>query len=277
MPVSVDTLIAQLREAASTETLFDAYMTQFASSVAELAEDVSADPNEANIVRWLKVYAVLSPLATELPSSVTLALFQRNQPAFQSAKSELSPEEQAAVDELLTSSAEQDLNIAALQVPIPAAPPDVPVLGQFKIVNTFDGSRVRLYQGTLTVKDRGGSSLGMFSARTGGFVADYRTHNGPTPPGLYKIGSFIRHPGLPGMTLNGVEFCFVLSPLAATNVFRRSGLCIHPDQPPPGTHGCIGITAGADELTQCASSLANLMQGGAVGISVEYLSIDHIA
>jgi len=37
-----------------------------------------------------------------------------------------------------------------------------------------------------------------------------------------------------------VSFSFSLDPID-TNVFGRDGLDIHPDGPPPGTHGCIGL------------------------------------
>ena len=252
-------------------------MSKLATPISQLAQNVRSSPTEENMKDWLTVYARLAPLAIELPSDVTLSLFQRDENARISACygcNTLSPEDQEQIQELVKSILDRDLTITDLQIPIPAAPVDVPVLGKFKISSTFDGSRVRLYQGTLALIDRSGAELGSFSARTGGFVADFHTHNGPTPPGLAHLVFFCSiNPGVPGMTLNGISFCFVLSPLPGTNVFGRSGLCIHPDEAPPGTHGCIGIHEDADTLKQCSKSLANLLQAGQVGISVQYASI----
>jgi hypothetical protein len=273
MSNSVDDLVNEIGEASRSGSLFETYVSKLATPISQLAQDVRNSPTEENMKDWLTVYARLAPLAIELPSDVTLSLFQRDEKTFQSAVSTLSPEDQEQIQELVKSSLDRDLTITDLQIPIPAAPVDVPVLGKFKIAGTFDGSRVRLYQGTLALIDRSGAELGSFSARTGGFVADFHTHNGPTPPGLYKVASFIPNPGVPGMTLHGIAFCFVLSPLPGTNVFGRSGLCIHPDEAPPGTHGCIGINEDADTLKQCSKSLANLLQAGQVGVSVEYASI----
>jgi hypothetical protein len=58
-----------------------------------------------------------------------------------------------------------------------------------------------------------------------------------------------------GMTLDGVTFCFLLERVGRTDVFGRSDLCIHPDGPPPGTHGCIGINDGAAGLKKCSQPI----------------------
>jgi hypothetical protein len=285
MSQSVEILAKAIEDASRQGTLFETYARSLAGPVSELARSAQQNPTQENIRDWLTVFARLSALSIEGPAETTVALLNEDRGQFEAAERTLAPEDQNVVAAFVDSLDAKDLTLndlaaesAALAEPQIEPPPSAPLpptLGQFVISQSFDGSRVRLYQGTFSVTDRNGASLGTFQARTGGFVADFKTHNGPTPPGLYKIATTL--PGIAGMTLNGVTFCFLLAPVGRTNVFGRSGLCIHPDGPPPGTHGCIGINEDADNLRRCSQALSSLDSGGPVGISVAYVSSTPVA
>jgi hypothetical protein len=248
------------------------------AQVSELAQSAQQNPTQENIRDWLTVYARLSALSVEGPADATVALLQQDREQFEAAEKTLAPQDQKAITAFVASLEAKDLTLddlvaesaAIAEQPQIEAAPLPPTLGRFVISQFFDGSRVRLYQGTFSVTDRNGPSLGTFQARTGGFVADFKIRNGPTPPGLYKIVTTL--PGIAGMTLNGVTFCFLLAPVGRTDVFGRSGLCVRPDGPPPGTHGCIGINEDAEDLKKCSQALLDLMRNGPVGVSVEYVS-----
>jgi hypothetical protein len=281
MSQSAESLAKAIDEASQKGALFETYATSLAGSVSELAQSVQQNPTQENIRDWLTVYARLSALSIEGPGDVTLALLQQDRERFEAAEKTLEIQDQKAIDGFVASLDAKDLTLDDLvaesaaiaeQSQIEAVPagPLPPTLGRFAISQSFDGSRVRLYQGTFSIADRNGASLGTFQARTGGFIADFKTRNGPTPPGLYKIATTL--PSIAGMTLDGVTFCFLLAPVGRTDVFGRSGLCIHPDGPPPGTHGCIGINEDAADLKKCSQALSALMRNGPVGVSVEYVS-----
>lgn len=286
MSQSAETLAKTIDNASREGTLFETYATSLAGPVSELAQIAQQNPTRENVRDWLTVFAGISALSVEGPAETTAALLKEHREQFEAAESTLAPEDQNAIAAFVASLDAKDLTLDDLaaenaaiteQSQREAAPgaPLPPTLGKFVISQSFDGSRVRLYQGTFSVTDRNGASLGIFHARTGGFVADFKTHNGPTPPGLYKIVA--TPPSIAGMTLNGVTFCFLLAPIGGTDVFGRSGLCIHPDGPPPGTHGCIGINEDADDLRKCSRALSGLMNNGPAGISVEYVSSPPIA
>jgi hypothetical protein len=286
MSQSAENLAESIDDASRQGTLFETFATSLAGPVFELAQSVQQNPTLENVRDWLAVFAGLSALSIEGPAETTLALLKEDRTQFETAEKTLAPEDQNVIAAFVASLDAKDLtldDLAAESAAIAEHPhieeaPGAPVpatLGQFVISQSFDGSRVRLYQGTFSVTDRTGAPLGIFQARTGGFVADFKTRNGPTPPGLYKIVTTL--PGIAGMTLNDVTFCFLLAPVGRTDVFGRSGLCIHPDGPPPGTHGCIGINEDAGNLRRCSQAVSGLMNNGPVGISVEYVSSTPVA
>lgn len=285
MSQSAQSLANSIDDAKRAGVLFEAYATTLSGPVSELAQSVQQNPTQENIRDWLMVYARLSALSVEGPTDATVGFLERDRERFEAAERSLATQDQEAIAAFVASLDAKDLTLedlvaesaASAEEPREAAPdaPLPPTLARFTISQSFDGTRVRLYQGTFSVTDRNGGSVGTFQARTGGFIADVKTRNGPTPPGLYKIATTL--PSIAGMTLDGVSFCFLLAPVGRTDVFGRSGLCIHPDGPPPGTHGCIGINEDAADLKKCSAALSGLMLDGPVGISVEYLSSAPVA
>jgi hypothetical protein len=279
MPQSLQALMSAIANASQKGALFETYASSLAGPVADFAQSVLQNPTQDGVRDWLTLYARLSALSVEGPAEATATLLEQHKAVFEAAEASLAPQDREAIAAFAASLAAKDLTLDELvaesaslsKAPqieaAPSAPPP-PTLVRFTISQSFDGSRVRLYQGSVSIVDRTGAALGTFQARTGGFVADFKTHNGPIPPGLYKIDASLTP--IAGMTLNGVSFCFLLAPAGGTDVFGRSGLCIHPDGPPPGTHGCIGINESADVLNQCSQTLADLRAGGSVGVFVEY-------
>jgi hypothetical protein len=281
MSQTAESLAKAIEDASQKGVLFETFATSLADSVSELAQSVRQNPTRENMRDWLTVFARLSALSIEEPADTTVALLEQNKEQFEAAEKILSADDQKAVGAFVASLDAKDLTLDDLsaesaaianQPQVQAAPaaPLPATLGRFVISQSFNGSRVRLYEGTFSLTDQNGASLGMFHARTGGFIADFKTRFGPIPPGFYKIATTLR--SIAGMTLNGVTFCFLLAPVGRTDVFGRSGLCIHPDGPPPGTHGCIGINEDAADLNRCSRTLSDLMRNGPVGISVEYAS-----
>jgi hypothetical protein len=270
----INLLITSIDDANSKGTLFNDYISSLAPKITQVSDTARKDPTVENVRKWLSVYSHISTLAVEDPAEITLDLFHKNTAIFNSAIDGLSDGDKAEIKSFLKSLDDPTLTLGQFNsnnIIIESAPV---VQGAFTISNSFDGTHTRLYEGELALS---GNPSATFNARTGGFVADFKTHNGPTPPGFYKITSFISDPQVPGMKLNGVTFCFTLSPILDTQVFNRSGLCIHPDQAPPGTHGCIGINADADQLKRCRDLLETLMQSGEVHISVSYESLELIS
>jgi L,D-transpeptidase catalytic domain len=283
MPNNIDLLINSIDVANTNGTLFSEYISNLSAEIAQVSDTAQKDPTLENVRDWLRVYSHISALAVEKPADVTLELINKNNEIFNSALGALSPDEKEEINSFVKSLDDKDLTIGQFKsdtITIDAAPV---VQGIFTISNSFDGTRVRLYEGTLALFDRSGNPSQSFRARTGGFVADFKTHNGPTPPGFYKIDSFISNPEVPGMKLNGITFCFALSPVLDTNVFKRSGLCIHPDEKPDGTHGCIGISGDADQLKQCRDLLSTLSRRGkfaslsTMGLWGQLLNINSLA
>ena len=68
-----------------------------------------------------------------------------------------------------------------------------------------------------------------------------------------------------------VSFSFSLDPID-TNVFGRDGLDIHPDGPPPGTHGCIGLVPQTREQLEGFRDLlrAHTSGGSLLFVTVKY-------
>jgi len=95
-----------------------------------------------------------------------------------------------------------------------------------------DGTPSLSYQGgALTYYDVMGNPVGTYSATSGSPAYD------PLPPGDYT-GTNLRSRTKRGMVCDGSGWSLDLQPNFSTD---RTDLRIHPDQPPRGTQGCIGI------------------------------------
>jgi len=124
-------------------------------------------------------------------------------------------------------------------------------------------------KGTLKVRDHGGNELGSFRVNTGGGSPDYRTRNGPVPPGVYKVSHF-RNRTTPGMVFDGVGYSFDMDPARGTRVFGRSLFRIHPDGGSEQTNGCLGVRERAARSRQCRDQIRSLFENGPVEMSVAY-------
>jgi hypothetical protein len=107
---------------------------------------------------------------------------------------------------------------------------------QYVVDHTIPGRTLRIPHGMLSLIADDGTVFKSIEANRGGFVSDFRKHNGPIPPGKYRISNFRSPRNDEGTAMRDfdVSFSFSLDPID-TNVFGRDGLDIHPDGPPPGT------------------------------------------
>ena len=106
--------------------------------------------------------------------------------------------------------------------------------------------------GTLTTNalfdDGSKIQLQTLSARSGPWG------NSSLPNGTYSASSIV-NTAESGMLRNGVGFKVILSNNTA---YSRTSLRIHPDQEPqPGSSGCIGLVAGANDLNQFRKIVRN--------------------
>src|SRR5437660_765484 len=100
-------------------------------------------------------------------------------------------------------------------------------------------------------------------------ITDYRRKNGPTPPCYFFVDNYRSNRGnTPGMKRHGVSYSFDLNELHRTGT--RGAFRIHPDGPPPGTHGCVGIAEDREKLLECAHKLDELRQQGRFRLAVKY-------
>jgi hypothetical protein len=267
-------LIATAREQGS-QALVQLYDAELQDPVLEFGRSVLSAPSLAGAERWLRLFTNLSGLSLEGPADLTVRLRDKDAAVFGQALSNLDEADRSIVGDFLRSLDDPDLDIAAFQS-APSGPSIAssgvgPVLAKFVVSRSFDGSRRRVWAGRLTVFDRQGRTVGDYSAQTGGFVADYRRKYGPTPPGTYRVDHHRRNRfGAPGMERDGVAYSFDLKEVDGTVVFNRDAFRIHPDQNPPGTHGCIGVAEARDRLRHCETKLAEALEGGAFRLTVAY-------
>jgi len=134
---------------------------------------------------------------------------------------------------------------------------------QYVVDHTIPGRTLRIPHGMLSLIADDGTVFKSIEANTGGFVSDFRKHNGPIPPGKYRISNFRSPRNDEGTAMRDfdVSFSFSLDPID-TNVFGRDGLDIHPDGPPPGTHGCIGLVAQTRQQLEEFRDLLNTHTSG---------------
>ena len=132
-------------------------------------------------------------------------------------------------------------------------------------------SRFNMIKGELAVPVGSGPKA-IFNINSGGYGPSYRNFAGPTPPGTYKVtGPFPADPK--GMTVGLVGFKFPLLPntLQVPGGDVRGSFCIHPDGPPPGTLGCLGLNEREDRLTLCKNLIAGLIaHNGSLKVIVQY-------
>lgn len=160
--------------------------------------------------------------------------------------------------------------------PIPPVAPAMKVRGtsaQYVVDHTIPGGVLRIPHGVLSLIADDGTVIASIEANTGGFVGDFRKHNGPIPPGQYRISNYRSPRDDEGTAMRyfDVSFSFSLDPIG-TNVFGRDGLDIHPDGPPPGTHGCIGLVAQTRQQLQGFRDLlrAHTSGGSHLFVAVKY-------
>jgi hypothetical protein len=251
------------------------YETELQEPVLEFGNSVLDTPSLAAVGDWLRLFADLSGLALEGLPEVTVRLRDKDPAVFREAVSSLDLDRRKIVEDFLASLDDPDLDITAFQSPPSGAAVESaglgPVLATFAVSDSLDVNRRRVWAGRLTVFDRQLHQLGDYAARTGGFVADYRQQYGPTPPGTYRVDNHRPNRfGTPGMERYGVAYSFDLTEADGTNVFGRSALRIHPDQDPPGTHGCIGVAESRDRLRECEAKLVAALDGGPFRLRVTY-------
>ncbi len=132
-------------------------------------------------------------------------------------------------------------------------------------------ARFMMITGELSVPDRTNGSR-VYKVNTGGYGSSYRFKDGPTPPGTYSvIGPFPPDPR--GMTRGPVGFKFILLPrtLQVPGGDLRGDFCIHPDGPPPGTLGCLGISEDGTVLEECRTLIAGLVSSNSsLKLTVDY-------
>ncbi|TFZ54828.1 hypothetical protein E4V01_24490 [Methylorubrum sp. Q1] len=270
-----DDLIGQIDavEADGSKSLAQVYEDELQERVLAFGNSVQSSPSRVGVADWLRLFARLSSLSVEAPAELTARLWDDHRALVEEALAGLDANSRRAVEEFLASLDDADLALSdfAFEPPADVLAGDTPVLATFTIEDSFDGSRRKVWTGRLTVSNRQGQVVGDYAATTGGFVADYRKRNGPTPPGTYKVSNHRpnRH-GAPGMERDGIAYSFDLVETDGTPVFGRSALRIHPDEAPAGTHGCVGIAEGAASLRDCETKLAAALAGGAFRLRVIY-------
>jgi hypothetical protein len=144
---------------------------------------------------------------------------------------------------------------------------------QYVVDHTMPGTSLRIPQGVLTLIADDGIVIASIEANTGGFVSDFRKRNGPIPPGKYRISNYRSPRNDEGTAMRNfdVSFSFSLDPID-TEVFGRDGLDIHPDGPPPGTHGCIGLVA---QTRQQLEEFRDLLRAHTSGGSHLFVSVKY--
>jgi hypothetical protein len=110
----------------------------------------------------------------------------------------------------------------------------------------FSGGRLSLYNDD-------GSLMGTWNATSGPFG------KGRLPSGLYGVGNFRDNRTTKGMVCpgSGSGYSVDLSPQMST-VGDRTNLEIHPDQPPIGTKGCIGVSCGNGDAGDFGNVMRNI-------------------
>jgi hypothetical protein len=280
---SIQTLRA-LPESERTE-----YYDSVASPLIErIAASVDAEHDTESLVQWLYVQSFTLGFAVEGITEVTYEIRQQFPRELEKAMASLPPEQQVRIQWLLrefegqenlpAEIVEREARFTSNRVNLIArALNDTPrsitrILGEFAGTDTFQSSRhFPVIHGTFRIFALDGNELGSYVVNTGGGASNYRTTNGPVPPGTYRVSN--HRPGRTtlGMVLEGVGYSFDVDPTDGTQVFGRSLFRIHPDGNPLGTNGCLGVRESADRLRECENHIANLLsESGSFKISINY-------
>lgn len=245
--------------------------------ITHFGERILEKCSKADAVLWLRLFASISNISVEGPSDITLLLYEKQRDLFDGALKELTPYELFAIEDFISAVQDPGLTIRQMEAATVAAKSagesdlvtkSLPVLAKLKINQEISDRRVIRYTGVLTVWDTQGNVVGSFNATTGGFVASYRRQYGPTPPGYFVVSHY-RSRTERWATREGVGFTFDLDEVVRTG--NRSAFRIHPDGPPPGTHGCVGLTENSAGLLDCSRKLrANLADVQEFRLLVEY-------
>jgi hypothetical protein len=267
-----DELLNSLREAATAfEKVFE---DDLQVRILDFGERVAENPTRSNVAHWLEVYSLVSIFSLDGVPDITEKLYASHPDTFREAVKTLSGEAKQDALDFIDAFDAPDLDMTALENATAAAfardpSAEYPHLATFSATDAIDTGRVKLYKGMLTVNGRGGRVIGTYAATTGGFIADYRRKNGPTPPGYFFVDNYRSDRGnTPGMKRHGVSYSFDLNELHRTGT--RGAFRIHPDGAPPGTHGCVGIAEDREKLLECAHKLDELRQQGRFRLAIKY-------
>ncbi|RYX94887.1 MAG: hypothetical protein EON84_08165 [Bradyrhizobiaceae bacterium] len=242
--------------------------------VRNAAARVRQSPNVGEIARWLDIQASARGIADSEITETTLALRAAKSLEFQTALQQLPEAAKLRVNlELGDRSDQENAGLVSLGSSADLATGAVAtdLSGVFIAQGKFISARnFPVMKGALTLKDRNGAIVGVYDVNTGGGAPDFRSTNGPIPPGIYRLSTY-RPRSTIGMVLHGVGYSFDLDPISGTKVFGRSLFRLHPDGGSPQTNGCLGVRSDtAAPLLQCRDQLRALLTGGTVQISVSY-------
>ncbi|NTG45242.1 L,D-transpeptidase family protein [Rhizobium rhizogenes] len=277
-PRSFDELMILVEQARREGRLIQAYEGGLEPDILAFGAAILNNISEYSVKEWLRLYAPISDMALEGPADVTFEIYEKDRDTFIGALDALSAEELFAVQDFVAGLMDEPLTFPQLERATEIAlhrsseienfAIRLPVLAKFTIDQENTESDVVRYTGYLQVYDVKGDQVGSYRATTGGFIASYRRKNGPTPPGYYLVSNYRRRTES-WCTLHGVAFTFDIDELIHTG--SRSAFRIHPDGPPPGTHGCVGLTEDAEGLRDCVRNLrANLAELQEFRLLVEY-------
>lgn len=248
--------------------------------VLAFGNEVLAGPSDAALKDWLEIFALLSNLSLEGPPDITARLLRTDKGMVGSIASRSKPEvSRALIDfehaldspplsfremEDLSNDVEREASVQGSSTAASA----LPQLATFQVTQENRQDRVVRYTGSLIVCDTSGQELGRYNATTGGFVADYRRQYGPTPPGYFKVSNYRRRTEA-WAKRGDIAFTFDIDELVHTG--SRSAFRIHPDGPPSGTHGCVGLVEDGVRLEQCRDQLRSILtKTGAYRLLVTY-------
>ena len=247
-----------------------AYDDRIAPLVRAASSRIKADTNPADLAKWLELQSSAMNISDSDILSTTLTLREVSANAFSQALQSLSTAQQLRVRLALGEIDPPDQE--AVAVTAAALPPTaaVQVLGAFTGQSIFTSPRHHpVVHGELKLFDNRGAALGTYTVNTGGGARNYKTTNGPVPPGFYRLSHF-RPRDTVGMVFNGIGYSFDLDPILDTKVFGRSLFRVHPDGGQAQTNGCLGVREDAGHLIQCRDQLRHLLDRGPVTISVSY-------
>jgi hypothetical protein len=261
------------------------YDSVIAPAIDEIAASLVKKPESESLEGWLYIQSSTLDLAVEGITETTYELVRQFPKEFQEALSRLPTAQKARIqlllrefegqenlppeivyrEEALTSSRIERLTDVLRNAPRSTTG----VLGDFVGTSTLQSSRgFPIVHGTFTLFDRDGNEIDAYTVNSGGGSPNYRTRNGPVPPGVYRVSNHRPNRTTAGMVLNGVGYSFDIDPTDGTQVFGRSLFRIHPDGGNVGTNGCLGLRETAARLRECENTIVGLLEDGAFKVSV---------